>query len=339
MFNIISKKLDDAGIIDAVKRVRQGESAFDRKKAYLDLRETFQPLMFKLFSKIKGQIRSSDDVETVKAYIESEFYKILIESRFDLDNVIQIKATILKVLNGRINQDTIKHELGYTPLIHDYRRIEADLGRALSTFHKQYHREPDLLNSETDIELMAKLLNKTVETVNEMVSVLGPNKIRSIYDTSGGTDDENVKTLIDVLRSDEPIPDKVYDDKMLLQALMSVVQRSLTPDERKVFSLYYNLDDPGAEEKQIDDIAAKLGVPYRRIRYLLDNSKAKVIRDPKLREMYANAQRKEFIKMAMKIYDIISIANEKYYVNIQKVATLNSDEQIVQQIIHIAQLS
>lgn len=305
MIFIFSKKLDDQGISNALKLFREGRGR-EREKAFLDLRETFLPLILSIFNKVKKNARSVSEAEMIRSFIESTFAEILLSERFDYDNVTGIKAKIKKILSARINQDTVKNELGYTPIVRDLRRIESDMGRAISKFLKKNKRYPDLLRDEKDIKEIANILNKSVQDVKEYIEIMGPNKVKSLSTPIGGEEGENVKTLMDTLQSKTHLPDKVLHDKMLMKTLFNVIKKDLSKDEQRAFMLFYDPLDKRRKDLDINEIANEMNSDYRKVRYLLDKGRSKIRKSPVLKEMLASAEKAKFTKLALSAYKIVN---------------------------------
>jgi RNA polymerase sigma factor (sigma-70 family) len=289
-------KLNDLEIVDAVKKMRDGTKS-ESRKAFLDMSETFQPLIRSTFNKVKSLVHSKEDSDQVMQFISSTFYEILVTSNFDMNDPIHIKSTLRMVLDGRINKDSVANELGISPLVHDLRRIENDFRIGVAKFHKEYGRLPDL-STDSDIALFAKITERSEEDVKEMSRNIG-NRIDSIYKNVGDTDKgDDQKMLIDVLSSDERLPDELFEKKMFVRTLENVMQRVLSPDERRVFMLYYHPDNWHADDKTKEEIAAELGIGFSKVRFLLEKGKSKLRNVNVIKELRNACRAEEFAKIA-----------------------------------------
>ena len=76
------------------------------------------------------------------------------------------------------------------------------------------------------------------------------------------------------------------------------MQRVLSPDERRVFMLYYHPDNWHADDKTKEEIAAELGIGFSKVRFLLEKGKSKLRNVNVIKELRNACRAEEFAKIA-----------------------------------------
>ena len=175
-------------------------------------------------------------------------------------------------------------------------------------------------------------MGKKEKDVSDMLDTLDPNKITSMYKEIGSSEsDKNVKVVLDTLKSDKPLPDKVRRDKEIMEVLTQIVE-TLKPDERMIWKLYYHPENPHLKSKTKEELAEELstkGWTYGKVRRILDNANLKIRRHNLSEELKFAKFKNEMIKEALITYDFVNVNGEERLVNIYKV----SSEDIINDIV------
>lgn len=314
MFNLISKTLKGEEILEAINTLRtsRGRTA---DQAFLDLRDTFSPLLKSRVNSVKHIANNYQELKEIQYFVESTFSEILLAKQLDTSNLNRVKAYIKRMMNVKITEMGVKEQLGKTLIITKMQ----DVYNALKRYHKKYKRLPDF-NDKRDLSDFAKVIKLDIKSVKEVIKGLGSSKIKSIFEEIGGRDTENVETLLDSIKSQEPLPDEVFRDKELMKVFEQMIARYLSPDQRKVFKLYYL--EGGKEERTKNEIAKELGITERKFRHLLDQGKVKLKSSPAIRELLTATKQSRFVRIALKVYDFVKIDKQYEFVNREKSSEL-----------------
>jgi len=319
MFFLTAKNLNDEGIVQAVEALRTGNSR-EKSNAFLDMRDTFSGLIFKSLGSVSKAFSGPQEKKDTQAFIEAEFFEILRGLKKD-SNPAMIKSYIKSQLGRRINITRVNDFLGKTSIMKDIRAIEIELGKGLKKYYVKTKKLPNFKNPN-DIKTLARIMKKPVNKVDEMISVYGPDKIKSIYSPAESSkSEENAKVLLDSINSQKPLPDKIYRDKELLKIFIKDMNRVLTPDERAVIKAVYHPENPRAPKKRLEDVAKDLeredpSWNYRRVKHELSTAKRKLKKLPLAEEIKYARMKEQFVKYALVTYDY-EIKNS--FINCEKI--------------------
>lgn len=333
MFFYIAKRLVGNEIINAVKLLRtRGISQRIKTDMFKDLRETFNPLIFKILG---GVIKVSPfEKKEIQNFIEAEFFRVLVDKKLNLTDERRFKAYLKFTLGVRVNLESVRDYLGKSPIIKGVWNDERELKKGLKKYIKKYKRYPDFKN-RNDIRDLAGLIGKKTDDVKEMLIALDPSTISSMYKEIGGSEsDKNIKTLLDTLKNNKPLPDKIRHDHEIMELLMKIVN-TLKPDERMIWKRYYNpekLHSPKITKEELAKELSTKGWTYGKVRKTLDNANLK-IRNHKLSDEIRYAEfKRSMIKYAMTTYDFVEKDNEQILINVNKLI-LSNKENIVNDIL------
>jgi len=275
-------------------------------------------------SKIKELEKKNDLSDDEKKELE----RLKKEEEFVAHNII---GYISSAFNTKINIHSIRELLGEQKNVSPNR--ETELKNALAKYKKEHGKMPDF-NSEEDVKILAKMMNKKEETVKEMIKLLGGSEKSLSQDIAGGEDDEKAIALMDTLQSNLPIPSEVLDDKNLLQMLRDDIQNSLTPEQRRVLMFTYpdlfiklkmmseedrkKLEKIDKDRPTTEQIAELTGYTPRMTRHWVATGKEELAKNPKLMEMYNTSSLVKIIKKAIReifattedlIFEIVKTSN------------------------------
>ena len=306
MFWIVAKKLNDQEMVQAVLSLKAGTPS-SKNKAFLDMRDTFNGLIYKALSRVSKAYSDPQEKRDTQAFIEAEFFGILREIKKS-SNPAMIKSYIQRLMGNRINVTRVRDFLGKSSVMKDIRSIEIELGKGLK---KYFEKKKDLPNfkNQKEIKELAFIMRKPVDKVEEMISIYGPDKIKSIYSPAETKKvDNNVSILLDSISNQKPLPDKIYRDKELLKIFIKEMERVLTPDERLVIKNVYRPDDPRAPKKKLEDIAADMAKEnpqwsFRKVKHELSKAQRKIKNLPLAEEIKYSMMKEQFVKYALINYD------------------------------------
>jgi len=306
MFWLTAKILNDEEMVKAVIVLKIGNSR-DKRDAFLDMRDTFSGLIYKSLSRVSNAYSGPQEKKDTQAFIEAEFFEILRGLKKE-SNAAMIKSYIQNQLNRRINVTRVRDFLGKTSIMKDIRSIEIQLGKGLREYFKKKKELPNFSKS-TEVKELAKIMKQPLQKVEEMISVYGPEKIRSLYSPSESMkSDNNVKVLMDSISNQKPLPDKIYRDKELLRIFIKDMNRILTPNERAVIKAVYHPEDPHAKKQRLEDVAKDLERQnsqwtFRKVKHELSKAQKKIKKLPLAEEIKYARMKEQFVKYALITYD------------------------------------
>ena len=289
--------LKDQQILDAVKVLRE-ESGRKKDKAFLDLRETFNAFIFKLLKKVSVVADNSEERKDLQNWIEMTFFEVLNSKTLRTDDLRNLLAYLKKIMESSINQEGARQHLGKDNSIKYVRNLKIKFSNALKNYHRKYKRLLDF-NNATDKKDFSEFMEIKESDIGEVLALVGKDNIKSLSDSIGGDDEGNVQTLLDSLKSDEKLPDEVLKDKELLFILKDRIKKVLSPDQQALFNLYYLNDEDLTKE----EVAEKLNMNFRKLRYDLDVAKGKLQKDDKLKSLYYARVKTRLVKIAMSLYN------------------------------------
>ena len=284
-------------LVDTIKSLRVDKTYLSQTQKMNDLIEYFNPLISGLISKmiVDLHIRTDADLkDELKRYILSEFSQLVMKEM----NIDKYKPTdigraityIEKTMKGRINKPKTEEALLMTPM-HMGPKGEYWINRALKVFHQKHKRAPELettadliefakiyLKKEKEKELTDQQINK----VKDIVTKMGRNKIQSLYKQISSGEEGDDLMLIDVLQSDEPLPDVVTEDVIVKEILEAEMKRLLDENEYKQFQMFeFN-------NLSVKEIAELLKLKPAEVRKNIDQAKKKLLQSPKIRDLRAS---------------------------------------------------
>jgi DNA-directed RNA polymerase specialized sigma subunit len=275
-------QLNEVQILEAVEKVRNSTGAL-KNKAFETLVDYYRKDINRVFSSILKYIDHGDKQDAYQ-FALSAFAELISAKNLEYDTVSRFESYIRGTLPKRINKASIRESLGYNPLIKNLTNIEINLGRAISHFHVQEHREPVFEEGE-DLKILADILDKPVKTVKKWILAFGSTRIKSLYDQVSQNEGEDELLLIDSLKSSIPLPDEVFHKELLSKTVREQVKTLLTSEQRLVFDLYYHFDDPDAVDLTREQVAEKANLSFRRTKHLLDTSKEQIANDELLQSL------------------------------------------------------
>jgi hypothetical protein len=336
MFLLVSKKLEGQSLVDAVKVLQDHASKRTEKNvAFSDLRDTFKGLIEKKIHSVIEVAESKSERDDIRHHVETSFFQILTE--LTPKSAPEIVGYIAKGFSTKVNRQSIKNLLGKGNIVSDIEKYKYRFKNALRDFYKQYKRMPDFnkidLDSaedeSDDIDKFKKILKTTEEQTLEILKLFGQGTMKSMYDEVAG-DDENALILMDTLKSDEPLPDEVLEDKQLVETVKKEIknlsisdfnaesQKRIEKDldkVKKVLMIYYRIDNPQADELKSDQVAEKiykeeyegksgetLDQIKRKTRDWISEGRRALEKSPILKKLYVESMSKVFVKMAINKY-------------------------------------
>lgn len=316
MFKVISKKLADEALVNAVEVLQDNKSTKSKKnEAFSDLRDTFQGLILKKFNSVKNVASNKSEMDEIRHHIESIFVEAIMgikpaSGKTKLEPGI-IVSYINTIFQTRINVHMMKILLGKTEIIGDIANYKIQFKNGLKKFYKEYHRMPDfnkidLDNIEdeeenTDLTKMAEIMKVSEDQVAEILKLFGENTIQSMSREVAGDGEDSTLVLMDTLHSNEPLPDEVFKNKEIIRVLTKEIKK-LPENQQKVLMMYYHPDNPKAEDLTSDEIAKKLDEKERNVRNWIALGKEQIRKSPELKEMYTASLANKFIKFAIAKY-------------------------------------
>jgi hypothetical protein len=200
-----------------------------------------------------------------------------------------------------VNKNTINQHLQKTPIMKDLERVEYNLNIGLKRFHEKFKREPNFHDLE-DKKLLAKILDKDVNSINEMIEAYGPNKVKSLYQTiDNDSKERNTKILLDAISNEKPIPDKIYQDIEALKLFVRDMHKFLSPAELLVIDTLYHPKEPHKEILTLEEVAGELKMTERQVKHLLSNARRKIDKMPMAKEVVMSSV--EFLKHSMETFE------------------------------------
>jgi len=357
MFNFFAKKLEGEEIVEAIKTLRT-EKGSKKNKAFTDLRDTFAGLIFKKVKAVGSLAHTKEEREEMQHHIETSFLEVLMEPNLKLDDYKSVIGYIASAFNTKINIHSIQKLLGHNEIITDVWRYKVEFKNALKRYMNDHNKKaPDFDDEDELADFSKNYMNKKVETVLDILKMFSASTIRSMQQEVGGNDsDDNAITLMDTIKSKEPLPDTVLHDKRLVETLMKVVDKKLTPDQKKIFLLYYLPDNPetnkilndaeknaldGKEKERIKELSDKdraetkekpmtnielseiTGITERNVRHYLGLAREQIRDSEELKELVASRRINVLVKYAMKNYysseeDIIQDVVKTVMANLSK---------------------
>jgi RNA polymerase sigma factor (sigma-70 family) len=305
---IIAKKLEGETLVDAVKKVQNPSSTRKEKNdAFLDLRDTFKGLIEKKIHSVMDEAKSTSERQEIRHHVETSFFQVLTE--LTPKSAPEIVGYIDHAFKTKINRESIKNLLGKGDIISDIGKYKYRFKNALRDFYKEYKRMPDFnkvdLNDaedeSDDVEKFSKILKATEEQVLEILKLFGQGTIKSLYQEVSGDEDEGALSLIDTLKSNDPLPDQVLEDKELTRILVNEIKK-LPDNYQKVLMLYYHPDKPEAEQLTNDEIAAKTGITERNVRHWISEGRRALEKSEILKNLTTASLIRKLVKIAMLRY-------------------------------------
>jgi len=313
MFDLIARKIKDDELLETVKNLR-GTDRRLKNQAFVDLRETYAPLILKQYNFVKNLADNQRERNELRDWIETVFIEILLDRGLRLNNIPELKSYIKKMLGFRVNKATARDALGKTPMIKDIENWQAKFRNALKRYHKKYRKRPDLKDNPRDIKDFAEILDVKPQKIPEILKMVGENQIRSIFEEITGSDKGDAELLIDTLQSDEPLPDEALMNKEFMNVFLKEIRSRLKPEEQAAFMIYYHPQEPRMKDPTKEDVASmlseKLGREFseRQVKYLLDTAKGKLEKSPVLRSLAHTQMINRFKKYAISKYVYFSFS-------------------------------
>jgi hypothetical protein len=313
MFWFISKKLEGESLVQAVKILQSSDSSRKEKNdAFKDLRETFGGLIGKKEKTVREVATNNQERSEIRHHIETSFLEVLMDVKSD--KAPEIVSYIAKAFNTKINRHSIAELLGKGEVISDIKKYKIRFKNALRSFFEKHHRMPDfnkvnvddLEDDSDDLKKFAEIMNASEDKVIEILKLFGQGTIKSLYQEVAGDEGENALTLIETLRSNEPLPDEVLRDKEIMRLFTQEIKK-LPENQQKVLMMYYHPNDPSAEDLTNNQIAEKLqkedkAYTERNVRHWIAIGREKLRDNPKLKELYTASLIQKLVKVAMSLY-------------------------------------
>jgi hypothetical protein len=327
MFLIYCKKLDiQKELIDAIKTLRT-EKGSKKNTAFADLRDTFAGQIRNKFNSVKHLANYNKDLEDeIKHNIETLFLECLMNEKMDLTDPYKVLGYINYTFNTRVNVHSIRNLLGQDEIISNLQKNKNDFGNAIKNYFKKNKKMPDFQNEEELEDFSKNFINKKKETVLDIAKMFGTSMIKSLQKEVGGEDsDDNAITLMDTIKSNEPLADNILQDKELKDILFKAIDSS-KPINKKMFLMFYLPDDPEtqkiltAEEKEKfnekmkqvethghrqltkEEIAEITGISPRNVRQFIDNVKEIIKKDEDLKQLVYSRRINNLVKFAIRNY-------------------------------------
>jgi len=321
MFFIATQLSDD----ELVSTIEEMQTSQGRKKdnAFSKLMESFYPICRKLFYSVVSVAQTQEERNEIQNFINKQLWKILIEVRTQ-KHPGQIKRFIEDILKKRVNKNHVEKELGKDSPIKTLRNYDSFLDSKLRDYKKKYKTMPNF-NDPRDIENLAELTGIGYEKTLKLINSVSPHIVKNLFDTiGGGDDDDSVSTLFESIQSSEPIPDQVLMNKEVKEQLEKVIS-TLSPDEQKVFKLYY-LENETNETKE--KLAEDMDIPYKRFIYYLTKGVNKVKNSPEMKRLYEANLTNRIIKLTKNKYEIVKIGSRYQLMKVSR-----SSENLIHEIL------
>lgn len=310
MFWLKSKKLEGDSLVEAVKILQNPNSPRkDKNRVFDDLRDTFGGLIGKKEKSVREVATNAQERNEIRHHIETSFLEVLMDVK--PNSAPEIVAYIAKAFNTKINRHSIAELLGKGEIIGDIKKYKIRFKNALRTFFEKYRRMPDfnkikvddLEDDSDDLSKFADIIKAPEERVIEILKLFGQGTIRSLYQEVAGDEGENALTLMETLKSSEPLPDEVLRDKEIMRLFTQEIKK-LPENQQKVLMMYYHPHDPSAEDLTNNQIAEKLqkedkAYTERNVRHWIAIGREKLRDNPKLKELYMASMIRKFVKRAM----------------------------------------
>jgi RNA polymerase sigma factor (sigma-70 family) len=309
MFWLFSKKLESESLVDAVKVLQDSSSNRKQKNdAFMDLRDTFKGLIEKKVHSVIDEAQSKDERDEIRHHVETSFFQVLTE--LTPKSAPEIVGYIDHAFKTKINRQSIRNLLGKGNIISDIEKYKYRFKNALRDFYKEYKRlpdfnkiDPDAAEDESDdVEKFSKILKTDEEKTLEILKLFGQGTIKSMYqEVSGGEGSDEALELIDTLKSNDPLPDEVLEDKELTRILVKEIKK-LPENYQKVLMLYYHPDKPEAEQLTSDQIAAETGISERNVRHWIAMGRKELEKSETLKNLATASMIQKLVKIAMNKY-------------------------------------
>jgi DNA-directed RNA polymerase specialized sigma subunit len=314
MFWLKSKKLENEDLVNAVKILQDSKSSRREKNtAFEDLRETFGGLIGKKMKSVSELASNTKERNEIRHHIETSFLEILMD--LTPKSAGEIVGYIAKAFNTKVNKHSIRNLLGKGEIVSDINKYKIRFKNALRAFYEKNKRMPEFNNvddegneNKADLEEFAKIIRMPVDKVLEVLKLFGSDTIKSMSEEIGGDDKGgDAITLMDTLKSNEPLPDEVLRNKQIMQVFMNEIKK-LPEREQKVLMMYYHPDDPNADMLTSNQLAEKLqkevdpSFTERMVRHWIAIGREKLRESPKLKELYTASMIKVLVKVAMSKY-------------------------------------
>jgi RNA polymerase sigma factor (sigma-70 family) len=337
VFHIFAKKLEGEEIIEAIKIMR-AEKGTKANKAFTDLRDTFAGLIFKKIKSVNSLAHSQSEREEIKQHVESSFVEVLMDPHMELTDYKRIIGYIASAFNTKINIHSIQELLGHDEIVKDVWKYKVEFKNALKRYMNDHNKKAPDFDEEEELNDFAKnYMNKKVESVLDILKMFSTSTIRSMEQELGGGDegDDNAITLMDTLKTNEPLPDQVLQDKELMHIFLKEIDKLLTPRQKKLFLMYRLPDNPETEKlltadekkkleekdkermKELeekgkgdtkqkpltnDELAEITGIAPRTVREDISVIKEKLLKSEELKELVASRRINRLVKYALKNY-------------------------------------
>lgn len=313
MFWLRAEKLEGDSLVEAVKSLQDSDTSRRvRNKAFEDLRETFGGLIGNKMKSVSSLATSSKEKQEIRHHIETSFLEIIME--LTPKSAADIVGYIAHAFNTKINIHSIKNLLGKGEIVSDINKYKIRFKNSLRTFHDKYKRMPDfnkvdldeLESDDSDVKKFSEIIKMPEDKVLEVLKLFGQGTIKSMFDDVGG-DGENALILMDTLKSDLPLPDKVLNDREIMRLFEKEIKK-LPKNQQKVLTMYYHPNDPNAGKITSNQIAEELSkedpaYTERMVRHWIAIGREKLRESPELKELYTAGMIKKLVKLAMTRYN------------------------------------
>lgn len=311
MFDLIAKKLTkDEDLVKAVEALRGGNRR-EKNQAFMDLRDTYNNIILKIYGKVSKIGRDSGEKEEIKSHLEAVFIEALMSDKLQkYDNLNQVGGYLRSSLENRAHPKDIEELLGHVKL-KGLSYMKGALRRAIKDFRKKHNRMPDLRSNSSDFEDIAEMMNVEESVLDQVIKAMD---IKSLFQEMSEDKGGGAATLMDKLKSQDPLPDEVYKNKELIRILLQEAKRRLKPEEYRVFMEMYHLDNPAKKDKTQKEVADELeGIDERQVKYILKKIPEKLKSSPKIKEMISASEKREMIRYANSKYKYINKVSSKDY--------------------------
>lgn len=293
-------------IIPAIQKLRTTRGR-EQDTAFLQLVDRYIGVINSVFARVSQVAESEKERREVKKAIETIFAEILMSPQMKLDNPAQVTAYINHQVRAKASLQAIREALGKGSAVTVVEDYKTSVNNAIKRFFMRFHKYPDFREPKDKQEL-ANSINVSLKQFDKMLVAIGPKVVQSLSESVGGEDDEgNVASLLESMKSDEPLPDKVYEDDEFIRALKGVMKTHLSPDEQKVFSLYFLDEDDRKLTKE--DIAKELNKPLSTVRNWLALAESKMKDVRVVRELRDACQISRMVKQAQTFFTVVKRAN------------------------------
>lgn len=248
-----------------------------------------------LINKTAKKISILNDRNIAIQFIYHELFYILIERRKDNSNDFALNVNdelffpyITKVLDRRINIFAFKSYLNEQPIVSGANSLQIKFKLALRNYIMKNGRNPDFTNI-LELNEFAKLLDVESCKVLEISSLV--NNFDLSLDSSVSTEDDDDRTMLDILHCEKENPEQQYENSYKKQLIMNECKRVLSDLEWRIFSLYYfNEWLYGYNIETKDDIIPFLGMKRNgssksKIKNTIDKAKVKLSKNLHLKKL------------------------------------------------------